>query len=837
MSSPPSSSDPLFGLNPEHLLAMAAQTASQTDPLHLTHQNLPSLQEVAAAFPELAVTELVGHGGMSAVFRAQQPQLQRIVALKVLPKCLAATPGFAERFTREGRVLALLSHPHIVAVHDFGERNGFWYLIMEYVDGVNLRQAMEAGRFTPEQALSLIPALCDALQFAHNRGVLHRDIKPENILLDAQGRIKIADFGIAKILGEDLEGSMLLTQSGAKLGTAPYMAPEQIEKPASVDHRADIYSLGVVFYEMLTGELPLGRFAPPSELAGVGGNLDTVVFRALEKERTRRQQSAEEFKTQVANVSHSYPPPTPKRLPSTVPALLSVTVIASLLVLALVKSTETANAHHLIAVVVTAAGLVLLTAAIPLWLRRVPMDAFYGLRLPSTTAHAERWYDANAFAGRKLSAWSLPILGAGLAGFYQLPRHQDHYPWAVLALTLTCFIAVALSIASWLRHHPLNGPATKPPHWARFLGQLATATIIALFIKNFILETYRIASPDTGLKSGSHWIASRLDTGFTANDLIIFEHQNRTPWSARVLKREDQGLLLKRADTNEPFFLTWDKIIGKLLFPHFTPAAVIAAGKTTDSPPPPSPPIEGSSKAPQTEPTLKFVQIRRENENWQQPYTPDGQPFTAPSSTKFPWFTLGSYHDDPSLKHLIVLRIVFEHPDLDQLSNLSVSVLDQHNEPIKQQWSSTGIFSAPSIHAVSIGLIQPDSLPKVAQFKLSYSIGPFTNLTIIKPSPNGTTFFGNQFTTRAIGDNTENEAFLTWTGPQERNQRLDAIARLKNGQRIRSKSRSASSDINDENIFTSHTFPVPLHEIKAFEIRSRPIKTVEYRHVGIPPLQ
>jgi serine/threonine protein kinase len=106
----------------------------------------------------------------------------------VLPKSLAATPGFAERFNREGRVLARLSHPSIVAVHDFGESGGFAYLIMEFVDGVNLRQAMRAGRFTPEQALRIIPAICDALQFAHTQGVLHRDIKPENILLDTSGK-------------------------------------------------------------------------------------------------------------------------------------------------------------------------------------------------------------------------------------------------------------------------------------------------------------------------------------------------------------------------------------------------------------------------------------------------------------------------------------------------------------------------------------------------------------------------------------------------------------------------------------------------------------------------
>jgi serine/threonine protein kinase len=145
---------------------------------------------------------------------------------------------------------------------------------MEYVDGVNLRQAMQAGRFSSKEALIIVPSLCSALQYAHEQGVLHRDIEPENILLDAQGRVKLADFGIAKVMTGPASGraDITLTQSGARLGTPHYMAPEQIEKPSEVDHRADIYSLGVVFYELLTGELPLGRFAAPSEKT----NLDSA---------------------------------------------------------------------------------------------------------------------------------------------------------------------------------------------------------------------------------------------------------------------------------------------------------------------------------------------------------------------------------------------------------------------------------------------------------------------------------------------------------------------------------------------------------------------------------
>ncbi len=287
--------------------------AGPTNPSQAFTGSIPTIEEVAAAFPELEVLELIGQGGMGVVFKARQPRLDRFVALKILPPALAAQPGFAERFTREARVLARLAHPHIVAIYDFGESAGFYYLLMEFVNGVNLRAAMRAG-VTPEQALLLVPRVCEALQFAHDHGVLHRDIKPENILLDTTGTPKLADFGIAKLAGETTAATGL-TSTGSALGTAAYMAPEQVEKPATVDHRADIYSLGVVFYEMLTGELPLGRFAAPSEKSSVNRGVDEVVMRALEKERERRQQSAAEMKTQVEHATQS-----PARPPVTMPA-------------------------------------------------------------------------------------------------------------------------------------------------------------------------------------------------------------------------------------------------------------------------------------------------------------------------------------------------------------------------------------------------------------------------------------------------------------------------------------------------------------------------------------
>src|ERR1035438_9940285 len=284
----------------------------------------PTQEELAAAFPQLEILGLIGQGGMGYVFKARQPKIERLVALKILPQSLAADPAFAERFTREGRMLARLSHPNIVAIHDFGQANGFFYLLMEFVDGVNLRQAMKVGRFTPAQALSIVPKICEALEYAHHEGILHRDIKPENILLDSKGRVKIADFGIAKLVGAEVPpfgvppsggpdrlkpglqtASANLTETGKALGTPQYMAPEQIEHPQDVDQRADIYSLGVVFYEMLTGELPLGRFAPPSEKSTVDPRVDEVVLRTLEKERERRTQTAGEVKTQVETIASS----------------------------------------------------------------------------------------------------------------------------------------------------------------------------------------------------------------------------------------------------------------------------------------------------------------------------------------------------------------------------------------------------------------------------------------------------------------------------------------------------------------------------------------------------
>jgi serine/threonine protein kinase len=312
----PLAPDMPLGLCPECLLKAGLNTGPEPATGSSASSGFvpPTVADLAKLFPQLEILEFIGKGGMGAVYKARQPGLDRLVALKILPPSAASGLGFAERFNREARALARLNHPNIVTVHDFGQvaagalpnapAGTLHYLIMEYVDGGNLRQIERAGQFTPEQALAIVPQICEALQFAHNEGIVHRDIKPENILMDKRGRVKITDFGIAKILGLTADNAPL---TGARdvVGTPHYMAPEQIEKPRTVDHRADIYSLGVVFYEMLTGELPIGRFAPPSRKVQVDVRLDEVVLHALEKEPELRYQQASQVKTAVENIANT----------------------------------------------------------------------------------------------------------------------------------------------------------------------------------------------------------------------------------------------------------------------------------------------------------------------------------------------------------------------------------------------------------------------------------------------------------------------------------------------------------------------------------------------------
>ena len=304
------------GLCPACLLqrGLEANTAGYTDETR-ARWTPPAIEQLAPLFPELDILELIGRGGMGAVYKARQKELDRLVALKILPPEIGRDAGFAQRFAREAQAMAKLGHPHIVTIHDFGQREALYFFIMEYIDGLSLRQLLDRGAVSPKEALAIVPQICDALQYAHDRGIVHRDIKPENILLNRQGQVKIADFGLAKLVGgtggeKDHPGSPARLRAAAAetagdgkvMGTPQYMAPEQMERPGEVDHRADIYSLGVVFYQMLTGELPKGRFEPPSRKVLIDVRLDEVVLKALEKEPERRYQQVSEVKTEVETI-------------------------------------------------------------------------------------------------------------------------------------------------------------------------------------------------------------------------------------------------------------------------------------------------------------------------------------------------------------------------------------------------------------------------------------------------------------------------------------------------------------------------------------------------------
>ena len=261
----------------------------------------PEPEELQRHFPQLDILELLGKGGMGAVYKARQKQLGRLVAVKILPPQVGRDPAFAERFSREARALAHLHHQNIVGVHDFGQAGELYYFVMEYVDGTDLRELIRASQLTSEQALAIVPQVCEALQFAHDEGIVHRDIKPENILVDKKGRVKIADFGLAKLMGKQVE-DVSLTHTHQVMGTLHYMAPEQMAGSKTIDHRADIYSLGVVLYEMLTGELPIGRFEAPSKKVHMDVRLDEVVLRTLESKPERRYQHVSDLRTELETI-------------------------------------------------------------------------------------------------------------------------------------------------------------------------------------------------------------------------------------------------------------------------------------------------------------------------------------------------------------------------------------------------------------------------------------------------------------------------------------------------------------------------------------------------------
>ncbi len=262
----------------------------------------PSLAEMQALLPQFHFLALLGRGGMGAVFKATQLSLHRPVAIKVLPASLLENEdaNFAARFRQEALTMAKLTHPGIVGVFESGEAGGLLYIVMEFVDGTDAAQMIQSeGKLSPELATKLLTQVCDALHYAHERGVVHRDIKPANLLLTRDGQVKIADFGLAKHHDDALLG---LTKTNVAIGTPDFLAPEAWMPNTPLDRRADLYALGVTLYQMLTGEVPRGLWKMPSVKAGVDARFDAIIDRAMQPEREARYQSSAELRRDLEKI-------------------------------------------------------------------------------------------------------------------------------------------------------------------------------------------------------------------------------------------------------------------------------------------------------------------------------------------------------------------------------------------------------------------------------------------------------------------------------------------------------------------------------------------------------
>ncbi len=256
---------------------------------------------------EYIIEQKVGSGGMGQVFKARQPSLDRVVALKVLPKTVTSDRELVERFYREARSAARLIHPNVVQIYSVGEEHGVPYFAMEFIEGQDLEEKLRGGdRFSAEESVNIAAGVAMALACANESGIIHRDIKPGNIMIDARGQIKVTDFGLAKPVEEMKDN---ITQAGYIVGTPTYMSPEQGEGLGN-DIRSDMYSLGVVFYELLTGTVPFKAKTPasliymhvhqppvpPSELnPTIPEDVEAIVLRCLEKNPDERYQSPGEL--------------------------------------------------------------------------------------------------------------------------------------------------------------------------------------------------------------------------------------------------------------------------------------------------------------------------------------------------------------------------------------------------------------------------------------------------------------------------------------------------------------------------------------------------------------
>ncbi len=264
---------------------------------HGTPFEAPELEEVARLFPNYEILGLIACGGMGAVYHAVQSSLERPVAIKILPRDFSTDAEFRAGFESEAKAMAKLNHPNLIGVYDFGEVEGLLFIAMEFVAGQSLHHASHGCPFEHADAVRLVIDVCHGLAHAHEFGILHRDIKPSNILLDDQMNPKIGDFGLARPLERQIEEGEQI------FGTPGYTAPEVLRPPFTIDQRADIFSVGVMLHELLTGHLPDADPRPASQICGCNRRLDVVIQRATDPNPNRRFVSAMEFAKELEKIA------------------------------------------------------------------------------------------------------------------------------------------------------------------------------------------------------------------------------------------------------------------------------------------------------------------------------------------------------------------------------------------------------------------------------------------------------------------------------------------------------------------------------------------------------
>ncbi|MDF1814935.1 MAG: serine/threonine-protein kinase [Verrucomicrobiales bacterium] len=302
-----------------------------------------TVSELNGLFPDLEVIEKIGSGGMGEVYLAIQKTLNRKVALKILRPEFSSDLEVCERFDREARVMASLSHPNIVTIYEFGHRDGFQFLIIEYVEGKSLAEHLRDGPLDLDMGLSLIRQISLAVGYAHSKGVLHRDIKPGNVLVSTDHVAKIADFGLAKILRDDFDIS--LTVKNAGMGTPRYMAPEQSSSAKESDEKADIFSMAVVFHEMMTGHLPIGKTINISKRLPGLRKFDRLIKKSLDPDPQARPESALEFESSISSPKLTNSSTQSKGF-YVVPALVVIGILIALSLFLYQQPTPTPALHH-----------------------------------------------------------------------------------------------------------------------------------------------------------------------------------------------------------------------------------------------------------------------------------------------------------------------------------------------------------------------------------------------------------------------------------------------------------------------------------------------------------